>query len=72
MSSDLVLSDITEFINNSKNQNTVKKTNYNVKVLHTFFADPGETKNPEDIPFQELDILLNQFFMCAKSATIGN
>ena len=37
-----VPSDITAFINNAKNHNTVKKTNTNMKTICEFFASPGE------------------------------
>ena len=54
-----VLSDIQTFISNQSNQNTVKKTQCNVKVLREFLVSLGKTRAPEQIPHKELDILLS-------------
>ena len=50
-------------ISQNKNQRTVRKTCYDVKVLKRFLAELGEPLGIEDITPTKLNVYLGQFFI---------
>ena len=55
-----------KFKEEQKNMNTKRKTGYNVKTLTTFLQYRNNNRMPEEIPPQELNIILEDFFLCTR------
>ena len=60
--------DIHDFVVNSKAKNTTYKDTGGIKRLNTFMREinPDETRNFYELPKEDLDLLLCQFFMTAE------
>ena len=56
---------IEEFITEQKAKSTKYKEKSDIKTLETFFKSYGETRKVEQIPLDDLDRLLSEFFMKA-------
>ena len=53
-------------------KNTVKKPEYDLHVWKRFFLEVGEARNIEEIPADELNILICQFLMVIKKKDGGS
>ena len=53
-------------------KNTVKKTEYDLHVWKRFFLEVGEARKIEEIPADELNILICQFLMVIKKKDGGS
>jgi len=51
-------------------ENTVKKTEYDLNVWKRFFRHKGEEREIEDIPTEELNILICHFMMEIKKMAV--
>ena len=54
------------FVDDNKNKNTVKKTNQHHRLLKKYLAFVGDTREVEVIPPNELNCILESFFVCVK------
>ena len=54
------------FKEGQKNKNTAKKTTYDVKLFLDFLSFKNDNRQPQDINGQELNKLLEDFFMVVK------
>jgi len=57
------LNNIQDFINSLCSDNTKKKTTYDLNIWQRYCSTVGEARALENIPFEELNILLCRFFM---------
>ena len=64
--------EIKKFITSQQQANTVKKTTYDMNVFQRFLNECGEKRKVVEIPAQELDSLLCNFYITAKKKTIQN
>ena len=60
---DRQLSKIQNFIHSLRPDNTKKKTTYDLNIWRRYYFSVGETRTLENIPPNELNILLCRFFM---------
>ena len=58
--------EIKKFITSQQQANTVKKTTYDMKVFQRFLNECGEKRKVVEIPPEELDSLLCNFYITAK------
>ena len=58
--------EIRSFIKNQQQENTVKKTRYDLNVFQRFLNECGERRQLTEIPPAELDSLLCNFYITAK------
>ena len=58
--------EVHNFIRSQQKGNTVKKTTYDMNVVHRFFLECGEKQELTEIPPAELDSLLCNFYISAK------
>ena len=57
------LNNIQDFIYSLRPDNTKKKTTYDLNIWQRYCSTVGEARALENIPFEELNILLCRFFM---------
>ena len=57
--------EIKKFITSQQQVNTVKKTTYDMNVFQRFLNECGEKRKVVEIPPEELDSLLCNFFLTA-------
>ena len=55
--------DTAVFIDQAKNINTSRKTEYDLKLIKNYFASIGEIRNVDGIPTVELDLCLARFLL---------
>lgn len=60
------MSHIEDFIIGLRPENTLKKTRYDMNVWRRYFESVNETRNIEDIPAEELHVLICRFFIHVK------
>ena len=60
---DRQLSKIQDFIHSLRPDNTKKKTTYDLNIWRGYCSSVGETRTLENVPPNELNILLCRFFM---------
>ena len=59
--------DVEMFIDDEENQNTKKKTMYDIALVNSFITKESEAGQPiEQLPPQELDRLLNKFLLAVR------
>ena len=58
--------EVHNFIRSQQKGNAVKKTTYDMIVVHRFFLECGEKRKLTEIPPAELDSLLCNFYISAK------
>ena len=51
-----------------KNMNTVRKTNYDMKIVKEFLAFKNEGRSLEEIEAKELNTLLEDYFICVRKS----
>ena len=57
------LENVQNYILAQRAENTIKKTEYDLNVWKMFFRNKGEEREIEDIPAEELNILICRFMM---------
>lgn len=62
---------VQKYILTQRTENTVKKTDYDLNVWKRFFLEVGETREIEDIPADELNLLICRFIMEKKKKDGG-
>ena len=60
-------SDITQFVQNSENKQTLAKTKSDINKFKLFLVKENEDRDIENIPPRELDIHICRFFMNIKN-----
>ena len=60
------LENVQNYILAQRAENTIKKTEYDLNVWRMFFGNKGEEREIEDIPPEELNILICRFMMETK------
>ena len=55
------------FIDSMKNENTKRKTGYDVGIFKQWLSSVGELQNPEDIEVSELNMLLARFYLSVRT-----
>ena len=60
-----------KYILTQRTENTVRKTDYDLNVWKRYFLEVGETRKNEDIPADELNILICRFIMEKKKKDGG-
>ena len=66
------MASVQKYILTQRSQNTVKKTEYYVHVWKRFFLEVGEARKIEEIPADELNILICQFLLEIKKKDGGS
>ena len=64
--------EIHSFIKNQQQENTVKKTKYDLNVFQRFLNECGERRQLTEIPADELDSLPCNFYITAKKKDDNN
>lgn len=65
------MASVQKYILSQRPENTVKKTEYDLHVWKRFFLEVGEARKIEDIPADELNILICRFMMEIKKKDGG-
>ena len=66
------MTSVQKYILTQRSQNTVKKTEYDVHVWKRFFLEVSEARKIEEIPADELNILICQFLLEIKKKDGGS
>ncbi|CAG2238265.1 unnamed protein product [Mytilus edulis] len=59
----VTLEDTDKFLQNNKNKNTTYKTNSDLKMFYDWCRSNGNLRLVEDVPAEELDVLLSRFYI---------
>ncbi|VDI49717.1 Hypothetical predicted protein [Mytilus galloprovincialis] len=59
----VTLEDTDTFLQNNKNKNTTYKTNSDLKMFYDWCRSNGNLRLVEDVPAEELDVLLSRFYI---------
>ena len=70
-SDEFTMASVQKYILTQRTENTVKKTDYDLNVWKRFFLEVGETREIEDIPADELNLLIWRFMMEKKKKDGG-
>ena len=70
-SDEFTMASVQKYILIQRTENTVKKTDYDLNVWKRFFLEVGETREIEDIPADELNLLICHFMMEKKKKDGG-
>ena len=70
-SDEFTMASVQKYILTQRTENTVKKTDYDLNVWKRFFLEVGETREIEDIPADELNLLICRFMMEKKKKDGG-
>ena len=62
-STHFTMASVQKYILSQRTENAVKKTGYDLNVWKRFFLEVGKERNIEDIPTDELSILICRFMM---------
>ena len=65
------MASVQKYILSQRPENTVKKTEHDLHVWKRFFLEVGEARKVEDIPADELSILICRFMMEIKKKDGG-
>ena len=67
-----MMASVQKYIFTQRPENTVEKTEYDLPVWKRFFLEVGEARKIEEIPAEELNILICQFLMEIKKKDGGS